>query len=253
LKILRLELFGFKSFKDKTIVTFNQPVTAIVGSNGCGKSNVVDALYWVMGDMSPKHLRGSSMTDVIFSGSRDAPPLDMAEVTMVMERDPEKDPELPPQFQASNEIQITRRYYRNGESEYFINKVPCRLRDIQEFFMDTGVGAKAYSIVEQGAISRMVSMKPEDRRVVIEEVAGIMKFKARKAETERKIENSKLNLQRIDDIVTDLQKQLTSLKRQADKAEKFRDLSEQLKNLELRLATREWMERSTEKSSSILE
>ncbi len=248
MKILRLELFGFKSFKDKTIVTFDQNITAIVGSNGCGKSNVVDALYWVMGDMSPKHLRGSTMTDVIFSGSKDSAPMDVAEVTLVLSRDPEKDPELPPQFQASNEIQITRRYYRNGESEYIINKTQCRLRDIQEFFMDTGVGAKAYSIVEQGAISRMISLKPEDRRVVIEEVAGIMKFKARKAETERKIENSKLNLQRIDDIVQDLQKQLGSLKRQADKAEKFKTLSEQLKQLELSLASREWMNRNDDKS-----
>jgi len=253
LKILRLELFGFKSFKDKTIITFDQAITAIVGSNGCGKSNVVDALYWVMGDMSPKHLRGSHMTDVIFSGSKDAPPLDMAEVTLVLERDPAKDPELPPQFQASNEIQITRRYYRSSEGEYLINKVPCRLRDIQEFFMDTGMGAKAYSIVEQGAISRLISLKPEDRRVIIEEVAGIMKFKARKAETLRKIENSKLNLQRIDDIVQDLQKQLTSLKRQADKAEKFKILSEKLKDLEIRLSAREWLERSDSKAQALLE
>lgn len=251
MKILRLELFGFKSFKDKTIVTFDQAITGIVGSNGCGKSNVVDALYWVMGDMSPKHLRGSVMTDVIFSGSRDEAPMDLAEVTMVLERNPGVDPELPPQFQASTEIQITRRYYRNGESEYLINKVACRLRDIQEFFMDTGVGAKAYSIVEQGAISRMINLKPEDRRVVIEEVAGIMKFKARRAETERKIEYSKLNLQRVDDIVTDLQKQLISLKRQADKAERFKAFSEELKTLELRLAAREWVERSSSKNTSL--
>jgi len=251
LKILRLELFGFKSFQDKTIVTFDQPITGIIGSNGCGKSNVVDALYWVMGDMSPKHLRGSVMTDVIFSGSRDAPAMDMAEVTMVLERTPGVDPELPPQLQASSEIQITRRYYRSGDSEYLINKVQCRLRDIQEFFMDTGVGAKAYSIVEQGAIARMINLKPEDRRSVIEEVAGIMKFKARRAETERKIEHSKLNLQRVDDIVADLQKQLSSLKRQADKAERFKNLSEELKNLELRLAAKEWLERSSSKDSSL--
>ena len=253
MKILRLELFGFKSFKDKTIITFDQAITAIVGSNGCGKSNVVDALYWVMGDMSPKHLRGSNMTDVIFSGSRDAAPLDMAEVTLVLERDPEKDPELPPQFQGSNEIQITRRYYRNGEGEYFINKVSCRLRDIQEFFMDTGLGAKAYSIIEQGAIMRMVTQKPEERRVVIEEVAGVMKFKARKAETERKLEHAATNLARIDDIVKDLQKQLTSLKRQAEKAEKYKLLSDELRHLEIRLASREWMSRTQLKSTSLLQ
>lgn len=250
MKILRLELFGFKSFKDKTIITFDQPITAIVGSNGCGKSNVVDALYWVMGDMSPKHLRGSHMSDVIFSGSRDAAALDLAEVTLVLERDPENDPELPPQFQGSNEIQITRRYYRSGESECFINKVSCRLRDIQEFFMDTGLGAKAYSIIEQGAIMRMVTQKPEERRSVIEEVAGIMKFKARKAETERKLEHAQSNLTRIDDIVKDLQKQLGTLKRQAEKAEKFRVMSDELRHLEIRLATREWTARNEDRSTA---
>src|SRR4051812_41022387 len=125
MKILRLELQGFKSFKEKTIIQFNQPITAIVGSNGCGKSNVVDALYWVMGDMSPKHLRGSNMTDVIFSGTKNTAAMDMAEVSLILERDPEVDPALPPQFQTMNEVQITRRYYRHGESEYFINRVHC--------------------------------------------------------------------------------------------------------------------------------
>jgi chromosome segregation protein len=249
-KILRLELFGFKSFKDKTIISFEQPITAIVGSNGCGKSNVIDALYWVMGDMSAKHLRGQTMTDVIFSGSRDSAPLDLAEVTLVLERDPEKDPELPPQFQASNEIQITRRYYRNGESEYLINKIICRLRDIQEFFMDTGVGVKAYSIIEQGAISRLVTQKPEERRSVIEEVAGVMKFKARKAETERKIENSKTNLSRIDDILKDLRRNLANLKAQSTKAEKYKSYSEELKSLEIRLASRNWIARNSQKTEA---
>ena len=252
MKIRRLELFGFKSFKDKTIISFDQPITAVVGSNGCGKSNVVDALYWVMGDMSPKHLRGHSMADVIFSGSRDTAPLDMAEVTLVLERDPSVDPELPPQFQSSNEIQITRRYYRSGESEYFLNKVSCRLRDIQEFFMDTGVGAKAYSIIEQGAIARLVTQKPEDRRLVIEEVAGVMKFKARKAETERKLDNSRINLQRIDDLVKDLQKQLSTLKRQAEKAEKFRTYSDELKQIEIQMGCKEWMQRSDAKNQALL-
>lgn len=243
MRILRLELQGFKSFKDKTIVQFNQPITAIVGSNGCGKSNVVDALYWVMGDMSPKHLRGASMTDVIFSGTKTTSPLDMAEVTLVLERDPEKDAQLPPQFQTMSEVQITRRYYRHGESEYFINRVHCRLRDIQEFFMDTGIGAKSYSIIEQGAITRMVGQKPEERRLVIEDVAGITKFKARRAETERKLEQSNLNLQRVDDLVKDLQKQLSTLQRQADKAQKFKEWSDELRDLEIRTAGKEWVSR----------
>ncbi|MEO5667259.1 MAG: AAA family ATPase [Bdellovibrionota bacterium] len=250
MKILRLELFGFKSFKDKTIIAFDQPITAIVGSNGCGKSNVIDALYWVMGDMSAKHLRGTHMSDVIFSGSRDHAPLDLAEVSLVLERDPATDPELPAQFQASNEIQITRRYYRSGETEYLINRIPCRLRDIQEFFMDTGLGAKAYSIIEQGAISRLVTQKPEERRTVIEEVAGIMKFKARKAETERKLANSRTNLDRIDDILKDLKKSLATLKAQATKAEKFRSYSDELKSLELRLVSREWLSRTGDKTEA---
>jgi len=243
MKILRLELHGFKSFKDKTIIQFNQPITAIVGSNGCGKSNVVDALYWVMGDMSPKHLRGASMTDVIFSGTKTTHAMDVAEVTLVMERDPEVDPALPPQFQNMNEVQITRRYYRHGESEYFINRISCRLRDIQEFFMDTGIGAKSYSIIEQGAITRMVAQKPEERRLVIEDVAGITKFKARRAETERKLEQSKLNLQRVDDLVSDLKKQIGSLQRQAEKAQKFKEWSDELRELEIRVAGTEWVAR----------
>ncbi len=250
MKILRLELQGFKSFKDKTIIHFDQPITAIVGSNGCGKSNVVDALYWVMGDMSPKHLRGSQMTDVIFSGTRNTQAMDMAEVTLVMERNPETDPALPPQFQTMNEVQITRRYYRHGESEYFINRVNCRLRDIQEFFMDTGIGAKSYSIIEQGAITRMVAQKPEERRVVLEDVAGITKFKARRAETERKLEQSNLNLQRVDDLVKDLQKQLGTLQRQAEKAQKFKEWSDELRNLEIRVAGKDWTTRRDRLSQS---
>ncbi|MEI7441112.1 MAG: AAA family ATPase, partial [bacterium] len=250
MKILRLELQGFKSFKDKTIIHFDQPITAIVGSNGCGKSNVVDALYWVMGDMSPKHLRGSQMTDVIFSGTRNTQAMDMAEVTLVMERNPETDPALPPQFQTMNEVQITRRYYRHGESEYFINRVNCRLRDVQEFFMDTGIGAKSYSIIEQGAITRMVAQKPEERRVVLEDVAGITKFKARRAETERKLEQSNLNLQRVDDLVKDLQKQLGTLQRQAEKAQKFKEWSDELRNLEIRVAGKDWTTRRDRLSHS---
>jgi chromosome segregation protein len=252
LKIIRLELFGFKSFVEKTVVSFNQPITAIVGSNGCGKSNIVDALYWVMGDMSPKHLRGTQMTDVIFSGSKDHPALDMAEVTLVLQLEPEKDPDLPAQFKNQDEVAITRRYYRSGESEYFINKIGCRLRDVQEFFMDTGCGAKSYSIIEQGAITRMVAQKPEERRRVIEDVAGILKFKARKAETERKLENSRTNLRRIDDILKDLQKQLTSLKRQADKAEKYKILMDELRELEICLAGQEWLKRSAASDNDIV-
>lgn len=249
-KILRLELFGFKSFKDKTIIHFDQPITAVVGSNGCGKSNVVDALFWVMGDMSAKHLRGNSMVDVIFSGTKDVAALDMAEVSLVLQREPGKDPPLPKHLESSHEIQVTRRYYRSSESEYLLNKKICRLRDVQEFFMDTGLGAKAYSIIEQGYITRMVTQKPEERRRVIEEVAGIIKFKARRAETLRKIEATQNNLQRVDDIVKAVQKELNSLKRQADKAEKYQSFSTELKEIELRVAAREWQDRSQSSTES---
>ncbi|MGZ3713240.1 MAG: AAA family ATPase, partial [Bdellovibrionota bacterium] len=183
--IRRLELQGFKSFKDKTVINFDDGITGIVGPNGCGKSNVVDAFFWVMGEQNARHLRGQNMDDLIFSGADKAPPASSAEVTLVLDMPTElalAGPNAPAGASSQDlatlptrEVAITRKLYRTGESDYFINKTPCRLRDIQELFMDTGVGARGYSIIQQGQIQKIVQAKPEDRRTMIEEVAGIVK------------------------------------------------------------------------------
>jgi chromosome segregation protein len=177
LRIKSLEIAGFKSFVDKTRFEFGSGTTGIVGPNGCGKSNVVDAIRWSMGEQSPRRLRGKGMEDVIFAGSEDRPPVGMAEVVLAFDA---SGGGAPPAFAAYAEIQVARRLYRSGESEYLINKVPVRLRDVQDFFRDTGIGTRGYTIVEQGRIAEIVSAKPEDRRSIIEEAAGISKYKARR-------------------------------------------------------------------------
>ena len=169
MRIKRLEVQGFKSFCDRSVLTFNEPITGVVGPNGCGKSNIVDAIRWCMGEQSAKHLRGKSMDDVIFAGSDSRGPLGMCEVTLVFENDGR----VPIEYLAYSEIAVTRKLYRDGTSEYYLNKTPCRLRDITEFFLGTGIGAKAYSIIEQGRVGMIVTSKPEDRRSLIEEAAGI--------------------------------------------------------------------------------
>jgi chromosome segregation protein len=177
MKIKRLELCGFKSFVDRTVVNFEHAIMGIVGPNGCGKSNIVDAIRWCMGEQSAKHLRGRSMEDVIFNGSESRTPADYAEVTLTFEND---DPiDVPLEYKDYAEIAVTRRLHRSGDSEYLINKTAVRLKDITDLFLGTGVGTKAYSIVEQGKIGLIVSAKPEDRRLLIEEAAGITKFKSR--------------------------------------------------------------------------
>jgi chromosome segregation protein len=181
LRIKKLELVGFKSFKDRTVIQFDAGITGVVGPNGCGKSNIVDALVWVMGEMSAKHLRGSSMEDVIFAGADGYAPMGMAEVSLTLENDGGP---FPVKYLNHSEIMVTRRLHRSGESEYLINKETARLRDVQEIFMDTGAGSKGFSIIEQGAIGRIVTAKPEERRTLIEEAAGITKFKARKRESQ---------------------------------------------------------------------
>ncbi|MEK6555984.1 MAG: AAA family ATPase, partial [Bdellovibrionota bacterium] len=194
MRIKKLEIVGFKSFKDRTVIQFDQGITGIVGPNGCGKSNIVDALVWVMGEMSAKHLRGSKMDDVIFAGSEGYAPMGMAEVSLTLENDGGP---FPVAYQRYTEISVTRRLHRNGESEYLVNREPARLRDIQEIFMDTGAGSKGFSIIEQGAIGKIVTSKPEDRRTLIEEAAGITKFKVRKRESQRKLESTDANLVRL--------------------------------------------------------
>lgn len=238
MRLKRLELQGFKSFLDRTILNFEPGITGVVGPNGCGKSNIVDAILWVMGEQSPKHLRGESMTDVIFNGSDTKAPTSMAEVSLVLDR---RGVALSPAFAAfdrGDEISITRRLFRDGEAEFLINKVPCRLKDIHELFMDTGVGRRAYSIIEQGQIDRMINVKPEERRGLFEEVAGITKYKVKRREAERKLEQTQANMLRIHDIIAELEKQLRSLKVQAARAKKFRELKSELEEIDLFLSGR---------------
>lgn len=239
MRIKKLEIFGFKSFADRVLIQFDAGVTGIVGPNGCGKSNVVDALRWVMGEQNAKHLRGDQMQDIIFNGAQKRGPMGLAEVTLTLENDGQL---VPQEYKHFEEIEVTRRLYRNGDSEYEINKQPCRLRDITEFFLGTGVGTKAYSIIEQGRVSSIVQAKPEERRNLIEEAAGITKYKMRKQAAERKMESTQQNLLRINDIRKEVENRLTSLEKQAQKAEKFQNLNSQIRNLELHEAALRFFE-----------
>jgi chromosome segregation protein len=240
MKIKKLELAGFKSFVDRTILRFDHDVLAIVGPNGCGKSNVVDAIRWCMGEQSARHLRGRSMEDVIFNGSESRLPHDLAEVTLTFENDvPE---EMPLEYRAYAEIAVTRRLYRTGESEYLVNKTPVRLRDVTDLFLGTGAGTKAYSIVEQGKVGLIVSAKPEDRRLLIEEAAGITKFKSRKKQAEKKMELTQQNLLRVGDIINEIERNIVSLRRQAAKAERFVTYRSELEDLQLHEAAHRYLE-----------
>ncbi len=225
-----IEMTGFKSFADRTQLLLEPGVTAVVGPNGCGKSNILDAMRWSLGEQSAKALRGSHMQDVIFNGSEHRPPTGMAEVTLVFDN---ADGVLPVDFA---EVQISRRVYRSGESEYLINKAPCRLRDIQELFMDTGIGTSAYSLIGQGKIDLVLSSKPEDRRFLFEEAAGIIKYKSRKRIAMRKLDSAEQNLLRLGDIIAEVQRQMRSLKRQVNAAIRHRELTESLRDLEIRNA-----------------
>src|SRR4029078_2570924 len=218
MRIKRLEVVGFKSFCDRTVLSFNEPITAVVGPNGCGKSNIVDAIRWGMGEQSAKHLRGGKMDDVIFAGSDSRGPLGMCEVTIVFDNDGN----VPIEYLAYSEISVTRKLYRDGTSEYLLKKTLCRLRDVLDFFMGTGVGTKASSIIEQGRVGMIVSSKPEDRRFLIEEAAGITKYKVKKKQAEKKREPNRQSLLRVSDVFSEIEKQLGSLRRQAQKAERYR-------------------------------
>lgn len=230
MRLKSLELIGFKSFADRTVLQFTSGVTALVGPNGCGKSNIVDALRWVMGEQSAHHLRGHLMEDVLFNGSETHAPTGMAEVSLVFENE---DGRGPAEYSGFSEIVVTRRLFRSGESEYSINKVPCRLKDIIELFLGTGLGNKAYSIVEQGRVEEMVNTKPEERRSLIEEAAGTSKFRSRKLAAERKLERTHQNLLRVNDIVKEIERQIRSMELQARKAERYKSLRGELKDKEL--------------------
>ncbi len=227
-----LEIQGFKSFPEKTVLTFGEDITAIVGPNGSGKSNISDAIRWVMGEQSTKALRGTKMEDVIFDGTEKRKGMGFAEVSLVLDNtshlfDLEE-----------SEVMVTRRYYRSGESEYFINRHAARLRDINELFMDTGLGREGYSNIGQGKIDEILSVKSADRREIFEEAAGISRFRHRKEEAERKLERTEENLTRINDKIDELELQVEPLRASAEKAKKFLILRDELRGLEISL----WLE-----------
>ena len=243
MRIKKLEISGFKSFVDRTVVHFDEDVIGIVGPNGCGKSNIVDAIRWAMGEQSAKHLRGRAMSDVIFSGSSTRGPHGLAEVTLTFDNsDPAGSQGLPIEYRDYSEIAVTRRLFRDGTSDYLINKAQVRLKDITDLFLGTGVGTKAYSIIEQGKIGLIVSAKPEDRRMLIEEAAGITKYKARKKQAEQKMDLTRQNLLRVGDIVSEITRNLASLKRQAAKAERYVAYRTELEDLVLHEASHKLLE-----------
>jgi chromosome segregation protein len=241
--IKSLEICGFKSFVDRTVIHFDHDVIGIVGPNGCGKSNIVDAIRWCMGEQSAKNLRGRAMEDVIFNGSESRGPHGFAEVTLTFDNsDPVQAAELPDEYKQYPEVAVTRRLYRDGTSEYLINKTQVRLRDITDLFLGTGVGTKAYSIVEQGKIGQIVSARPEDRRIFIEEAAGITKYKQRRKQAERKIEQTRQNLLRVSDIVSEIERTRNSLKRQVAKAERYLEYRNEYEDLSLHEASHKYLE-----------
>ncbi len=282
MKIKQVELSGFKSFADRTLLQLHNGITCIVGPNGCGKSNIVDAFRWVLGEQSAKSLRGEKMEEVISDGSQTKKQRGMAEVTLILSQSPTKtfedkssqaSPNNPPLHplksplppfakgglggilggergfngndspdEGTDEIYVARRLYRSGESEYLINKKQCRLKDIRDIFLDTGLDVKSYSVLDQGKIGEIINTKPSDRRFLIEEVAGVMKYKVRKAEALSKLESSKQNLQRIHDIVYEVRRQINSLDRQVKKAEKYKKLIGELKEIEVSIAKHKHVE-----------
>jgi len=232
MKLKKLEISGFKSFPEKAAIDFPPGISAVVGPNGCGKSNIVDALRWVMGEQSVKQLRGKNMEDVIFSGTKGKPPVNMAEVSLTLLNDNGSAPE---ELRDFTEINVTRRLFRSGESAYFINRQPCRLKDIHNVFMGSGMGAKTYAVIQQGNIGAITDAGPEERRLFIEEAAGVTRYKNRKKEALRKVAATHQNLLRVSDIITEVDRQMKGLKRQARKAERFKKYSHRLKTLNIQL------------------
>jgi chromosome segregation protein len=234
MRLKRLEMVGFKSFAEKTFIEFNPGVTAVVGPNGCGKSNIVDALRWAMGEQSARHLRGHQMEDVVFAGSDTLPPTGMAEVSITFDNEEGRSPA---EYSNLAEIMVTRRLFRSGESEYAINKTTCRLKDVVELFLGSGVGSKAYSIVEQGKVDELVNSKPEERRGLIEEAAGTSMYRSRKAVAEKKLERTQQNLLRVSDIVREVERQIRTMELQAKKAERYRALRSELREKDFAFTT----------------
>src|SRR5580765_3276942 len=240
MRLSKLQISGFKSFCDRAELGFDRGVTAIVGPNGCGKSNVVDAITWVLGEQSAKSMRGERMEDVIFNGSDARRPTAAAEVRLkltnvaqaAMASVTEVDPLLDEPPLVTRDVEIGRRLYRSGESEYLIDGEVCRLRDVHDLLMDSGLGVKAYAVIEQGKIGQILSSRPAERRTLIEEAAGVTKYKSRRRAAELKLEAAQLNLTRVDDIIFEVEKQRAALKRQAARARRYKRLREELRRWE---------------------
>jgi chromosome segregation protein len=244
MRLKRLEIVGFKSFRDKIVIDFSKGISAVVGPNGCGKSNIVDAIRWVMGEQMVKSLRGKKMDDIIFHGAENAAPIGMAEVSMILESNGRT---FPGEYEECNEVMISRRLFREGESEYSINKVLCRLIDVRDFFMSTGIGLRTYSLVEQNSVASLVEAKPEERRQFIEDAAGISKYKSRKESASRKMEATKQNILRLNDIIREVKSQLNAVSRQAKRAEQYKALKKEIKEAELTLAVQAYTDLSGQK------
>ena len=225
----RIEMQGFKSFADKTVIELKDGITTVIGPNGSGKSNISDAIRWVLGEQSMKELRGTKSLDIIFAGTQNRKSLGFAEASLVFDN---TDGALPIEY---TEVTVTRKIYRSGETGYYINKTPCRLKDVLELFMDTGIGKDGYSIIGQGKIDEILSNKSEDRRHIFEEAAGIVKYRIRKQESEKKLEHTKLNLLRINDILSEIEGNLEPLRTQSEKAKKYLNIREELKSIEVGL------------------
>ncbi len=235
MQVKELEIAGFKSFVDPVRLSFQAGITALVGPNGCGKSNVIDALRWIMGEHNARNLRGTKMEDLIFNGSDTRKATGMAEVSLILQNTNGNGNGNGSTLGTSSEMQITRRLYRSGESEYFINKIPCRLKDIVELFLDSGIGSKSYSIMEQGKVDYILSLKPNDRRILIEEAAGIAKYRTRKKEAVSKMQSTKTNLSRLKDILHELQIQMKGLDLQVKRLKRYRVIKDEIKTIDLNL------------------
>ncbi len=240
MKIKRLDITGFKSFVDSTTLVFERPIVGVVGPNGCGKSNIVDAIRWIMGEQNIKNLRGQNREDLIFAGSDSRSAVGMCEVTMTIDNGGQ--PVFEREGKSFTEVSVTRKLFRNGDSEFYMNKMPCRLKDITDLFLGTGAGARAYSTVEQGQVDSIISGKPEERRLIIEEAAGITRYHSRKREAERKMASTRQNLLRVGDIISEVKRQLNSLHRQAKKAERFKKLKNEFKEIDLAFQSHAWQD-----------
>jgi len=237
MKLEKIKLSGFKSFVDQTVIPISGNLTAIVGPNGCGKSNIIDAVRWVMGESSAKHLRGGSMADVIFNGSSGRKPVSTASVELVFNN---TDSKLGGEYSQYDTIAIKRQVSRDGTSVFMLNGSRCRRKDITDIFLGTGLGSRSYAIIEQGTISRMVEAKPDELRVHIEEAAGVSKYKERRSETETRMKHTRENLERLDDLRDEVEKQIKHLQKQAEKAEKYTELKKRERQFKLELLAMRW-------------